>query len=32
MKTKLLQSTPNMIDVIYAAARTCYNPGSPVDM
>ena len=32
MKTKLLQSTPNMIDVIYTAARTCYNPGSPVDM
>lgn len=32
MKTKLLQSTPNMIDVIYTAARTCYNSGSPVDM
>lgn len=32
MKTKLLQSTPNMVDVIYTAARTCYNPGSPVDM
>ena len=31
MKTKLLQSTPNMIDVIYTAARTCYNSGSPVD-
>lgn len=32
MKTRLLQSTPNMIDVIYTAARTCYNSGSPIDM
>lgn len=32
MKVKLISKTPNLIDTIYTAARTCYNPGSPIDM
>lgn len=32
MKVKLLTSTPNMLDVVYTSARTCYNAGSPIDM
>lgn len=32
MKVKLLAKTPNMLDVVYTGARTCYNAGSPIDM
>ena len=32
MKVKLLAMTPNPIDVMWTAARTCYAPGSPIDM
>lgn len=31
MKVRLIQSTNNMVSVIYTAATTCYNPGSPID-
>lgn len=32
MKVKLIVSTPNILDVLYTSARTCYNEGSPIDM
>lgn len=32
MKVKLISKTPNMLDVVYTGARTCYNAGSPIDM
>ena len=32
MKVKLLSKTPNMLDVVYTGARTCYNAGGPIDM
>lgn len=32
MKVKLIAKTPNMLDVVYTGARTCYNAGSPIDM
>lgn len=32
MRVKLISYTPNMLDVIYTGARTCYNAGSPIDM
>ena len=32
MKVKLLAKTPNMLDIVYTGARTCYNAGSPLDM
>lgn len=32
MRVKLISYTPNMLDVIYTGARTCYNTGSPIDM
>ena len=32
MKVKLICETPNLIDIIYTSARTCYNSGSPIDM
>ncbi len=32
MKIKLISYTPNMLDVVYTSARTCYNTGSPIDM
>lgn len=32
MKVKLIAKTPNMLDVVYTGARTCYNAGSPLDM
>ena len=32
MKVKLFNNTDEMIDIIYTAARTCYNAGSPIDM
>ena len=32
MKVKLIAMTPNPIDVMWTAARTCYAPGSPIDM
>lgn len=32
MKVKLVSKTPNMLDVVYTGARTCYNAGSPIDM
>lgn len=32
MKVKLISSTQNLLDVLYTGARTCYNPGSPIDM
>ena len=32
MKVKLMSKTPNMLDVVYTGARTCYNTGSPIDM
>lgn len=32
MKVKLLAKTPNLLDVVYTGARTCYNAGSPLDM
>lgn len=31
MKVKLIQITDNPIDVMWTAARTCYNAGSPID-
>lgn len=32
IKIKLLANTPNMLDIVYTGARTCYNAGSPIDM
>jgi thymidylate synthase (FAD) len=32
LKVKLFNKTDEMIDIIYTAARTCYNAGSPIDM
>lgn len=32
MRVKLIAKTPNMLDVVYTGARTCYNAGSPIDM
>lgn len=32
MRVKLISCTPNMLDVIYTGARTCYNAGSPLEM
>lgn len=32
MKVKLFNKTDEMIDIIYTAARTCYNAGSPIYM
>lgn len=32
MKVKLIAKTPNVLDVVYTGARTCYNAGSPIDM
>lgn len=32
MKVKLIAKTPNILDVVYTGARTCYNAGSPIDM
>ena len=32
MKVKLIAKTPNLLDVVYTGARTCYNAGSPIDM
>lgn len=32
MKVKLMAKTPNLLDVVYTGARTCYNAGSPIDM
>ena len=32
MKVKLFNKTNEMIDIIYTAARTCYNAGSPIEM
>lgn len=32
MKVKLISTTPNLLDVLYTGARTCYNAGSPIDM
>ncbi len=32
MKVKLLSKTPNMLDVVYTGARTCYSSQSPLDM
>ena len=32
MKVKLFNNTNEMIDIIYTAARTCYNAGSPIEM
>ena len=32
MKVKLISMTPNPIDVMWAAARTCYSEKSPVEM
>lgn len=31
MKVELIQHTQNLLDVIYTAATTCYNSGSPID-
>ena len=32
MRVKLIACTPNILDVLYTSARTCYNAGSPIDM
>ena len=32
MKVKLITRTPDPIDVMYVAARTCYSAESPIDM
>lgn len=32
MRVKLISKTTDMLKAIYVAARTCYNPGSPVDL
>lgn len=32
MKVKLITVTPNLLDILYTGARTCYNAGSPIDM
>lgn len=32
MRVKLIACTPNIIDILYTSARTCYNAGSPIDM
>ncbi len=32
MRVKLIAKTPNMLDLVYTGARTCYNAGSPIDM
>lgn len=32
MKIKLISTTPNLLDILYTGARTCYNAGSPIDM
>lgn len=32
MKVKLIAKTPNVLDVVYTGARTCYNAGGPIDM
>lgn len=32
MKVKLIASTPNPVDIMYVAARTCYASKSPVDI
>lgn len=32
MKVKLITATPNLLDILYTGARTCYNAGSPIDM
>ena len=32
MRVKLIAHTPNIIDVLYTSARTCYNAGSPINM
>lgn len=32
MKVKLIAKTPNVLDVVYTGARTCYNTGSPINM
>ena len=32
MKVKLINTTQNLLDILYTGARTCYNAGSPIDM
>lgn len=32
MKVKLLNDTKDTLNILYVAARTCYNEGSPIDM
>lgn len=32
MKVKLLVCTPNMLEVMYSAARTCYSEKSPIEL
>ena len=32
MKVKLISMTPNPIDVMWTAARTCYSAKSPIEM
>lgn len=32
MKVKLLQITPNALDIMYTAARTCYSSKSPIEI
>lgn len=32
MKVQLLNNLDGLLDIIYTAARTCYNTGSPIDM
>lgn len=32
MKVKLLSMTQDALNVLYTAARTCYNPGKPSEM
>lgn len=32
MKVKLLNDTKDTLNLLYVAARTCYNDGSPIDM
>ena len=32
MKVKLLSSTPNALDVVYKAMKTCYSEVSPIDI
>ena len=32
MECKIIAKTPNMLDVVYTAARTCYSKFSPIEI